>query len=360
MPAITVSDGPVAVTGASGYNGAHVVTALVRAGYTVRACVTDPDNPAKVDHLLALNESGQAGKVELLRGNLLETGSYDEPFAGCSAVFHLGTVMGYDAKNNPRQIYDGAVEGTRNILSSLQKAATVKRLIYTSSFAAISHPSKGGYPFTEADWAGDNRDRDQKWSRENIDSSGEVAYAMAKVDTEKLVYSVARQDGSFDAISVCPLVVLGPLLSKAHDLVYSWQWFLGRMLAGGPCERAWQHLWNVVDVRDVAQAQVLIAESSVCSNGTRYQLTATDESGELNVHELQAHLLKLFPDIASGGAPDAMADYIERRGSIFDVPRAHCDKARSELGLETHSIEDTLRATGESLIDLQLIEPAWK
>lgn len=183
---------------------------------------------------------------------------------------------------------------------------------------------------------------------------------MAKVATEKLVYKRAEEDGSFDAISVCPLVVLGPLLSKAHDLVYSWQWFLGRMLAGHPCGNAWQHLWNVVDVRDVAQAQLLIAESSVCSNGARYQLTATDASGELNVHELQAHMLKLFPDIACGGAPDEMAEYIARRGSIYDVPRAHCDKARSELGLQTHSIEDTLRDTAQTLMELELIEPAWK
>jgi nucleoside-diphosphate-sugar epimerase len=360
MPAVTHSEGPVAVTGASGYNGAHVVSALVQRGYTVRACVTDPDNPDKVDHLLALNEAGHAGQVELFRGNLLEPGSYDQPFADCSAIFHLGTAMGYGAKNNPREVYDGAVEGTRNILSSLRKAGTVKRLIYTSSFAAISHPSKPGYAFTETDWAGDKRDRDKNWSRDNIDGNGDVAYSMAKVDTEKLVYSVAEQDRSFDAISVCPLVVLGPLLSKAHDLVYSWQWFLGRMLAGGPCEHAWQHLWNVVDVRDVAQAQLLIAENSECRNGTRYQLTATDASGELNVHELQAHMLKLFPDIACGGAPDAMAEYIERRGSIFDVPRAHCDKARAELGLQTHSIEDTLRDTGKSLMDLALIQPAWK
>lgn len=41
MPPITQADGPVAVTGASGYIGAWAVYAFVRRGYTVHACVRD-------------------------------------------------------------------------------------------------------------------------------------------------------------------------------------------------------------------------------------------------------------------------------------------------------------------------------
>ena len=47
MPLVTASEGPVAVTGASGYIGSHVVTALMRRGYAVRACITDPSNPSR-------------------------------------------------------------------------------------------------------------------------------------------------------------------------------------------------------------------------------------------------------------------------------------------------------------------------
>ena len=38
MPSVTPSDGPVAVTGASGYVGSHVVLTLVKHGFTVHAC----------------------------------------------------------------------------------------------------------------------------------------------------------------------------------------------------------------------------------------------------------------------------------------------------------------------------------
>ncbi|MFP8874280.1 MAG: hypothetical protein VCB42_07080 [Myxococcota bacterium] len=61
-----------------------------------------------------------------------------------------------------------------------------------------------------------------------------------------------------------------------------------------------------------------------------------------------------------GGAPPDMEAFLEKYGQVYDAPRAHCDKVRTELGLETHAIEDTLRETGRTLIELGLIEPALK
>ncbi len=360
MPAVTSSDGPVAVTGASGYVGSHVVIALMKRGYTVHACVTDLNNPDKTEHLLALNGGDYPGHLELFSVNLLEAGSYDIPFTDCSAVLHAGTPMGYGGANNPRQVYDGAVNGTKNVLNSVKKVGTVKRFIYTSSFAAIYHPMSSGYVYTEKDWASDNRESDPNWTPNRIDKDGEMAYAMAKVETEHMANHFAEKDGRFDVISVCPINVLGPLLSRVHERVYSWQWWLGRMLAGKTCQRSWKILWNIVDVRDIGESQALMIESEVCKNGWRYQLSATDESGELDVLQLQAHLKKLFPQIDVGGPPDEINPIIEKYGKVYQSPLAHCDRVREELGLETYAIEDTLRETGQTMIDLGLVEPALK
>jgi nucleoside-diphosphate-sugar epimerase len=360
MSQVDPSQGPVAVTGASGFVGSQVVAALLRRGYLVRACVTDQTNAEKTAHLKAMNEPSAATRMELFTANLLDEGSYDAAFSGCSAVLHVGTAMGYGGANNPRQVYDGAVNGTRNVLGSVRRSGSVRRLVYTSSFAAIGHPAQPGYMFTEADWASDNREKDPNWNDASIETNGEVAYAMAKVATERLVYQAAQEDGRFDAVSVCPIVVLGPLLSRAHELVGSWQWFLGRMLAGKPCGRGWQHLWNIVDVRDVGEAQAGIIESGSCKTGDRFQLSATDESGELNVAELQAHLARLFPDYDVGGPPDGYAAVIEKFGRPYDAPRAHCDKAIRELGLKTHTIDDTLLQTGRTMVELGLVKPALK
>lgn len=360
MPAVTSSDGPVAVTGASGYVGSHVVLALMKHGYTIHACVTQLDNPDKTEHLLALNEGDYPGHVELFAANLLKEGSYDKPFTDCIAVLHAGTPMGYARTNNPRQIYDGALNGTKNVLNSVKKLGTVKRFIYTSSFSAIHHRMKSGYVFTEKDWASDNRENDPSWTPERIDEDGDMAYSMAKVECERMAYKFAEEDGRFDVISVCPIVVLGPLLSRIHERMYSWQWYLGQMLSGEPCGRQWNTLWNIIDVRDVGESQALMIESNICKNGWRYILSATDESGELNALQLQAHIQDLFPKIDVGGPPDEIHQIIEKYGNVYQVPIAHCDRAREELGLKTHAIRDTLYETGKTMIDLDLVKPALK
>jgi len=360
MSAVKSSDGPVAVTGASGYVGSHVVVALMKRGYTVHACVTDLTNPDKTEHLLNLNRGDYSGHLELFSANLLKEGSYDIPFTDCIAVLHTAIPMGYDGAYNPRQTYDGALNGTKNVLSSVTKVGTVKRFIYTSSFAAIHHPMSSGYIFTENDWALDNRENDPNWSHERINEDAFLAYAMAKVETELMCYNFAEKDGRFDVISVCPSNVLGPLLSKVHTSVDSWQWWIGRMLTGITCDQAWNVLWNIVDVRDVGESQALMIESKISKNRSRYQLCATDESGEINVLQLQALLQKLFPKANVGGPPNEIHAIINKYGNVYQTPLAHCDKARKELGLETHSIEDTLLETGQTMIDLGLVKPSWK
>lgn len=356
MPTVSSSDGPVAVTGSAGYIGCHTVRSFMKRGYTVRACVRDPNAPDKVDHLLAMNNENHPGNVEVVRGNIMESGSYDEPFSDCCAILHVGTPMLYGGQITPRECYDGMVEGIKNVLGSATKAGTVKRFVYTSSFAAIGHPAPSGYVFTEDDWGDAQRERDPSWNPDGIDNNGGVAYAWAKVNTERFINEFTASNSDYDAVSICPCVVLGPLLSTAHEGLGSWQWALARMLEGEPCPRGWNALWNIVDVRDVAEAHLLVCESENVKAGSRYQLTATDRSGELNVDELQNHLSKQFPNLTVGGRPSKMAEFLERR-SIHDGPRAYCTKAINDLGLETQPIEDTLRTTGETMLELGLCNP---
>ena len=99
MPAIKSSNGPVAVTGASGYIGAHTVISLLQRGYEVRACVTDLSNPHKTDFLKRLNGRYE-GSITLHQANLLEAGSYDDIFAECSASCMSASQMGYAGNNN--------------------------------------------------------------------------------------------------------------------------------------------------------------------------------------------------------------------------------------------------------------------
>ena len=103
------------------------------------ACVRDASDPAKVDHLeklsaigdpsLTTSRSSKPGSVEIFEADLTVPGSYDTAMKGCSCVVHVGTPMGYGGNNNPREIFDGAVEGTVNIIDTIKRAGSVKRLI---------------------------------------------------------------------------------------------------------------------------------------------------------------------------------------------------------------------------------------
>jgi len=350
MPPVSATEGPVAVTGASGYIGSHIVRALLERGYEVRACVRDLHNRAKVDHLFAFKDQGYAGRLTVVRADLTESGSYDAAFAGCRAVFHAAAALGHNHES-PQEVYDVSLHGTVSVLDSVKAAGTVRRVIFTSSAAAVAHPRPEGYVFTEKDWAGDNVEAYKgRWTKDRISKDAFMAYAMAKADCERVAKQIAEEDGRFDTVSVNPIHVLGPLLCANHHQSDTWQAGLGRMLEGQSTKPVRQMLWNVIDVRDIAEMQCLIAESHVCKNGARYIASAADRSGEFFTPQLQAKLAQLYPQfrLAGEACPGKR---------IYDSPRAYCLLAKEELGLKPHTADSTLRGTCDSLLQLGLIAP---
>ncbi len=73
MPAISgPSDGPVAVTGATGYIGSQLVKNLIHDGYTIRGCVRDASREDKVSYLKEMNNAGP-GSIELFSRDLFKS-----------------------------------------------------------------------------------------------------------------------------------------------------------------------------------------------------------------------------------------------------------------------------------------------
>ena len=359
------ADGPVAVTGASGFIGAHVVNNLVAAGYAVRGCMRDVSREDKTEYLKAIGTKGP-GSVELMSVDLMDaaSGGYDEAFAGCSAVFHVAAEIGTDPRYGPPlrpRMYASLLDMTAGVLESCRKSGTVKRVIYTSSTAAVMGPGAPDRPedyiYTEDDWAGGSYETlDARYTRPNKDgemvshwTAEHATYAKGKVDAERYGYDFGAKHG-IDVISICPCHVLGPLFGKPHDTI--WQHRIGLMLSGTTNFSDDGFQWNIVDVRDIAEAQRFAAESERAGNGSRYMLVATDESGEPSMPMLIDMLSELYPNINVAG------DYYPPPSDAR--LRARCTKAIEELGLVTHDVRDTLKATGDSLIALGVIEPAYK
>lgn len=231
------------VTGASGFVASHLVQQLLQKGYNVRGTVRSVANKDKTAHLTALADS-LPGTLELCEADLLKQGSFDKVIEGADYVFHTASPFFMKVEDPQRDLVDPAVNGTKNVLSSVAKnKSTVKRVVLTSSFASVMKMKAGpSNPplYTEDDW--------------NTDSTiSDDAYSFSKVSAERAAWEIAEKEG-LDLVVVNPTFVIGPVISKRADATSINT--VTAILEGKSADI----IPFVCDVRDVARAHVLAAE----------------------------------------------------------------------------------------------------
>src|SRR4051812_17486075 len=112
--------GTVAVTGAAGFIGGHVVQTLLDRGHRVRACVRDAGHE-RVDFLREINAYA-SGRLTLHTADLDEPGCFDEIFRGCDGVAHVSHVTTYDDPEYVRRTCD-------HIIASVASSGSVRRVV---------------------------------------------------------------------------------------------------------------------------------------------------------------------------------------------------------------------------------------
>ena len=365
MTAISPHDGPVAVTGCSGFTGGHMVRELAIHGYRVHACLRDASSWRGKDAVQYLE---RLPNVEIRDGcDLFTPGAYDAVFEGCAAVFHVAAVLGNsaDGKSQPlgsgdvsRDVYDGGMVGTKNVVNAVNASGSVKRLVYTSSMAAVSGGRAAtvpkGYEWTETDWASDDVPP-ERWNHPRN------AYARSKVDTERFINQAAEEsDGQWDAVTMNPAMICGPILFRAQ--VGQWIEQIGRLASGQ--EPNWPSkydlYYNIIDVRDLVKAHRLAAESTVehqtTRGGPRYVLHGTGGRSALRFGtEVAAIVREHFPRFRLG-EPATVTSSGE---PITVQANAHndCKKAKEVLGATIRPVEDTICAVVETSVELGIITP---
>ncbi|KAK9812007.1 hypothetical protein WJX73_008070 [Symbiochloris irregularis] len=262
------------VTGASGFVATELVSQLLHKGYTVRATVRSTKNAEKTAHLEAIGKVF-AGKLEFHEADLLKEGSFDEVVKGAYYVFHTASPYQLEIEDPENDLVKPAKEGTLNVLKSVAKSKdTVKRVVLTSSFAAMVKLEKGpksGKLYTDVDW------------NDEAKADKATGYYFSKAVAEKLAWDFAKEHG-IDLVTINPTGVFGPVISQRSDST-SVKQLKGIIENTSSFIAPW-----VCDLEDVARAHVLAAETPSAKG--RYLVTWPSE---INPKQAVEVLSKRFP-----------------------------------------------------------------
>ena len=337
-----ITEAPVLVTGASGFVASHIVRQLLEDGYRVRGTVRDPERTRAEGHLTALPDASE--RLELVRADLLTPHAFDDAVTGCAYVIHTASPYVIDVDDPQRDLVDPAVLGTTSVLQSCLEAEGVRRVVLTSSGAAISDQANG-HINTEEDWN----------TRSSLTRN---PYYHSKTLAERAAWDfVATNDPGFDLVVINPFYVIGPSLVPGVNTSHTF--FTGFTNGRIPAVLAID--WPFVDVRDVASAHVLAMELPAA--GGRYIVAAETWSMRQVIDLLRANgwgdryrLPSLSMDRGPGVALSRLAVNLQPPGPrsymkshLGGHMRFDNTKARTELGIEFRDVDQTILDTMDDL-----------
>ncbi|MGA8706389.1 MAG: hopanoid-associated sugar epimerase [Steroidobacteraceae bacterium] len=249
------------VTGATGFVGAAVARALLRAGAEVRALVRAGSDRRNVAAL----------PLGVVTGDLADPASLERAAAGCDALFHVAADYRLGARDSA-QLYRTNVDGTRAIIEAAQRAG-IGRMVYTSSVACVGLPADGSpgaeeTPVSVADMIGH--------------------YKRSKFLAEQLVLELARAGAPI--VIVNPSTPVGP-----GDIKPTPTGQLVRDAANGRMPAYVDTGLNIVHVDDVAAGHLLAFERGRI--GERYILGGQDMSLRQILAEIAAQVGRPAPAV---------------------------------------------------------------
>lgn len=328
------------VTGGSGFVAYHVIRQLLERGYDVHATVRDAAPSIKTQPLRALMRRF-SGRLTLFEADLLRAGSFDDAMKGCRFVFHVASPF-----RMPEEIRDGyqemvrpAVEGTNNVLTSVERTASVETLVFTSTVGAIF-----------GDYVDVLTMENATLSEKYFNATSTVRdnpYHYAKTLAEKTAWAAHASQQRWRMVSINPGLILGPSMTPASEsgsLFLLDELFKGYFFYGAP-----DFSFTTADVRDVAHAHIAAAENPeaagryIIASQTMtsfYEMSRIIRNRYSRDMRLPRTRLPHWPVRLLGPAFGLTQPYIRKHLGI----RFRVDNSRSvhELGLTYRPVEETV------------------
>jgi len=201
----------VLVTGADGYLATWATKKYLEAGYSVRGTVRSLSKSAFLnDKFACYGDRFELVVVE----DITKDGAFDEAVQDVDAIAHIASPFHFTS-TNPDDLIIPAVRGTTSILNSaLKNGSNLKRVILTSSVAAVCEDTTEPRVFTE---------RSLNNSTEAVKTKGSTAgpakiYLASRTMAEKAAWKFVAAYGSqisWDLVVLNPPWIFGPPLCPA-------------------------------------------------------------------------------------------------------------------------------------------------
>ena len=332
------------MTGGSGFIATHLILQLLADGYAVRTTVRNLIREPEVRATLERAGCTTVDRLSFVGADLEDDSGWSDAVSDCEYVVHLASPFPQNVPEHDDELITPAREGTRRVLRASRDAG-VKRVVLTSSFAAIGYGHKPQHaPFDETYWT-------------DLKSDGLTAYVKSKTLAERAAWDfIAMEGGNLQLSVVNPVGVFGPVLGPD----YSTSILIVQRLMDGAMPGCPRLCFGAVDVRDVADLHIR-AMTSPAAKGERFLAMA---GNFLSVIDMATILRSRLGSWAKRVPTRQLPDWVVRLAAWRDpavkqilpelgrIKNATNEKAKRLLGWSPRLPEDAIVATAESLLQL--------
>jgi nucleoside-diphosphate-sugar epimerase len=185
----------VLVTGGSGFVASHCILQLLAAGHQVRTTIRSPKREGDVRAMLKQGGAEPGDRLSFVVADLERDAGWADAVAACEYVLHVASPFPANVPTDENELIVPAREGALRVLRA-SRAAGVRRVVLTSSFAAIGYGHEPRQaPFDETSWTNTSGDDVQP-------------YVKSKALAERAAWDfVANSGGALELAVVNPVGV---------------------------------------------------------------------------------------------------------------------------------------------------------